>query len=53
MAEYIRVLSIRKHKTVTFLNVYSENFGNIQCMAENNLVSALKCGDLIRCDNGS
>lgn len=44
---YIRVLSIRKHKTITFINAYSNEYGSIQYMLENNMVENIKCGDLL------
>ena len=45
---YLRVLSIRTHKTVTFINVYSKEFGTTQFMIDNNIVKGVKCGDLIK-----
>lgn len=44
---YLRVLSIRNHKTVSFINGYSKNFGNTQFMINNKLIKNIKCGDLI------
>ena len=44
---YIRVLSIRKHKTITFINAYSNEYGSTQYMLENNMVENIKCGDLL------
>ena len=45
---YIRILSLRKHKTVTFINSYSEIFGNTQFMVDNDVCDAIKCGDLLK-----
>lgn len=45
---YLRVLSIRTHKTVTFINAYSKEFGTTQFMIDNNIVKGVKCGDLIK-----
>lgn len=47
---YLRLLSIRKHKTVTFLNAYSDEFGVTQYMIKNELLKNIKCGDLINVD---
>lgn len=44
---YIRVLSIRKHKTVTFINAYSNECGSEQYMLENDMAKNIKCGDLL------
>lgn len=44
---YIRVLSIRKHKTVSFFNTYSKEFGNLQFMVDNEISKNIKCGDLL------
>ena len=44
---YLRVLSIRTHKTVTFINAYSQEFGTTQFMIDNNIFDNIKCGDLI------
>ena len=46
---YIRILSIRKHKNVTFLSGYNNEFGNIQYMIMNDIINNFKCGDLINC----
>lgn len=46
----IRVLSIRKHKTVSFINGYCSEFGNQQYMIDNCVLSNIKCGDLINVD---
>lgn len=45
---YIRVLSLRKHKLVTFINAYSEEFGNTQFMVDNDTYNNIKCGDLLK-----
>lgn len=47
---YLRILSIRRHKTITFLSVYSDEFNNIQCMVDNDISNDIKCGDLIECN---
>ena len=47
--QYMRVLSIRRHKTITFINVYNDLLGNIQCMIDNDLIININCGDLIKC----
>ncbi len=44
---YIRVLSIRKHKNVSFINAYTKEYNNAQFMIDNNLLANIKCGDLI------
>ena len=44
---YLRVLSVRNHKTVSFISGYSTDFGNTQFMIDNNLFRNIKCGDLI------
>lgn len=44
---YIRILSIRKHKTITFINGYNNMYGNNQYMIDNDIVGSMKCGDLI------
>ena len=45
---YLRILSIRKHKTVSFINGYSSEFGIQQFMIDNiNFSCTIKCGDLI------
>lgn len=46
----IRVLSIRKHKSVSFINGYCSEFGTQQYMIDNCLLSNIKCGDLIDAD---
>ena len=46
----IRVLSIRKHKTVSFINGYCSEFGVKQYMIDNGVLSNIKCGDLINVD---
>ena len=46
----LRVLSIRKHKKVTFLNAYSDEHGISQFMIINELFQNIKCGDLINVD---
>jgi len=48
--QYMRVLSIRRHKTITFINVYNDLLGNIQCMIDNDLIININCGDLIKCN---
>lgn len=48
--QYMRILSIRKHKTITFINGYNDVLGNIQCMIDNNLITNVNCGDLIECN---
>ena len=48
--QYMRILSIRKHKTITFINGYNDALGNIQCMIDNNLITNINCGDLIECN---
>ena len=45
---YIRILSIRKHKQVTFINAYTSKYGNTQFMVDNELVDNIKCGDLLK-----
>lgn len=45
----VRILSIRKHKNVTFIGGYNNEFGNIQYMIMNDIKSNFKCGDLINC----
>lgn len=45
---YIRILSLRKHKLVTFINAYSEEFGNTQFMIDNDIYNNIKCGDLLK-----
>ena len=47
---YLRVLSIRRHKTITFLTSYSNDLGTIQYMIDNDISRDLNCGDLIECD---
>ena len=47
---YFRVLSIRRHKNITFINVYCNYFGIIQCMADNEIIKDINCGDLIECN---
>ncbi|MBQ3021055.1 MAG: hypothetical protein IJD92_02370 [Bacilli bacterium] len=44
---YVRVLSVRNHKTVSFISGYSKDFGNTQFMIDNKLFKNIKCGDLI------
>ncbi|MBE6156246.1 MAG: hypothetical protein E7161_00665 [Firmicutes bacterium] len=44
---YIRILSIRKHKNVAFINGYGNEFGSLQFMIKNEVFGDLKCGDLI------
>lgn len=46
----IRVLSIRRHKTVSFINGYCNEFGIQQYMIDNDILVFLKCGDLISAD---
>lgn len=46
----IRVLSIRKHKNVSFINGYSSEFKTQQYMIDNCLLNSIKCGDLINVD---
>ena len=46
----IRVLNIRKHKNVTFLDSYTSRFGKIQVMYDNELSFPVCCGDLICAD---
>ncbi len=48
--QYVRVLSIRNHKTISFINGYNNLLGNIQYMISNELCSQINCGDLIECD---
>lgn len=44
---YIRILSIRKHKEVSFINAYMNKYDNTQFMIDNTLLINIKCGDLI------
>lgn len=44
----IRVLSFRKHKYITFVNGYCDEFGTEQFMVENKLFQSINCGDLIK-----
>ena len=47
---YLRVLSIRRHKTITFISAYSNQFGTVQCMVDNDIIKDVNCGDLIECN---
>lgn len=44
---YIRALSIRKHKTVSFITAYTKEFDIVQFMVDNQLLNEIKCGDLL------
>lgn len=50
MKVYLRVLSIRKHKKVSFLNGFSNEFGILQFMVYNEIFDNINCGDLIYVD---
>jgi len=47
---YIRVLSIRKHKIVSFINAYSDEWGTVQFKLKNEILTDFKCGDLLNVD---
>lgn len=47
---YIRIISIRNHKTVSFISAYSREFGNTQFMIDNSIITKIKCGDLVNID---
>ena len=53
MKKIIRVLTVRKHKTVTFIDAYQEFGKKIQLMVSNDLLEtiSLNVGDLMMIDS--
>ena len=47
---YLRILSIRRHKTITFLTSYNYESDKMQYMLDNDISKDLNCGDIIYCE---